>query len=564
MQVPMIGGRQPRIILLKDGTDESQGIAQVISNINACQAVGDSIRSTLGPRGMDKMIQTLGKTTISNDGATILKLLQVVHPAAQTLVDISTSQDAESGDGTTTVTLYACELLAKAKQYLEEGVHPQIIIKNYRTACQLCLDYIREISYSLDDESNRRSLLLKVAQTAMTSKLIATHRDMFSEMVVDAVLALDPRDLRRDLVGIKKVTGGSLTDSFLVQGVAFKKAFSYAGFEQQPKRIPSPRIAVLRVELELKNENTKAEVRINDVKKYQSIVDAEWRIIFNKLDKIVETGANIVVSQLAIGDLATQYFADRGIFCAGRVPEDDLNRLAAATGAQVQTTVTHITAEVLGHCEVFEERQVGAERYNLFTGCPNARTATLVLRGGSEHFIDETERSLEDAIMVVRRSIRQTSIVPGAGSIEMYLSTRLLDHALTIHGKGQLLIGAFAEALQVIPRQLSENAGFDSTDILDRLRQQHNLGEKYTGVDIQNEGVCNAFESHIWEPTQMKVSALTAATEAACLIMSIDETVKNPQSEQADTQQRQQMAGMMRGRGGMMRGRGGRGRGRRG
>jgi T-complex protein 1 subunit eta len=269
-------------------------------------------------------------------------------------------------------------------------------------------------------------------------------------------------------------------------------------------------------------------VRLEDVAQYQSIVDAEWSIIYGKLDAIVKSGASIVLSKLAIGDLATQYFADRKIFCAGRVGEDDLRRVCKATGAVIQTTVSNLVPAVLGTCGRFEEQQIGKERYNLFSGCPQARSSTIVLRGGGEQFIDEAERSLHDAIMVVRRSIRHSSVVAGGGAIEMELSRFLHDHALTIRGKEQLVISAFARALEVIPRQLADNAGFDSTVILNQLRQKHSQpGGTWFGVDIMNEGIVDAMASRVWEPALVKLNALTAATEAACTILSIDETIKS-------------------------------------
>lgn len=299
--------------MLKEGTDTSQGKPQLISNINACQSVVDAVRTTLGPRGMDKLIvDKNGKATISNDGATIMKLLDIVHPAAKTLVDIAKSQDAEVGDGTTTVVLLAGEFLKQIKPFVEEGVHPRIIIKAVRRSLQLCLEKINELAVKINksNAAEFRSLLEKCAATAMSSKLINQQRDFFARMVVDAVLLLDDL-LPLNMIGIKKVQGGALEDSLLVAGVAFKKTFSYAGFEMQPKVYKNCKIALLNIELELKAERDNAEVRVDNVKEYQKIVDAEWNILYNKLAKIHESGAQVVLSKLPIGDVATQYFADR-------------------------------------------------------------------------------------------------------------------------------------------------------------------------------------------------------------------------------------------------------------
>lgn len=526
---------QPQILLLKEGTDTSQGKPQLVSNINACQSVVDSVRTTLGPRGMDKLIvDKNGKATISNDGATIMKLLDIVHPAAKTLVDIAKSQDVEVGDGTTSVVLLAGEFLKQIKPYVEEGVHPRVIIRSVRVSLQLCLEKISEMAVKISkgNADEFRSLLEKCAATAMSSKLIHQQRDFFSKMVVDAVLMLDEL-LPLNMIGIKKVTGGALEDSILVAGVAFKKTFSYAGFEMQPKTYKKCKIALLNIELELKAERDNAEIRVDSVKEYQKIVDAEWNILYNKLAKIHESGAQVVLSKLPIGDVATQYFADRDMFCAGRVPEEDLRRTLKACGGAVMTTVHDLKDSVLGTCETFEERQIGGERFNIFQGCPNARTCTMILRGGAEQFLEETERSLHDAIMIVRRTIQNDSVVAGGGAIEMELSRMLRDHSRTIAGKEQLLIGAIAKALEIIPRQLCDNAGFDATNILNKLRQKHAQGNCWYGVDITKEDISDNFDSCVWEPAIIKVNALTAACEATCLILSVDETIKNQKSVDA-------------------------------
>lgn len=523
---------QPQIILLKEGTESSQGKPQLVSNINACQIVADAIRTTLGPRGMDKLIVGANdKCTISNDGATILKQLDIVHPAAKCLVDIAKSQDAEVGDGTTSVVLITSEILKQLKQYVDEGVHPRVMMRAVRKATQLSLEKISSLAVRIEkgNAEKHRELLERCAATALSSKLIHQQKDFFSKMVVDAVLLLDDL-LPLDLIGIKKVTGGGLEDSLLVAGVAFKKTFSYAGFEMQPKTYIKPKIAILNIELELKAERDNAEIRLDNVEEYQKVVDVEWQILYEKLEAIVNSGAQVVLSKLPIGDVATQYFADRDMFCAGRVPEEDIRRTQKACGGTTISTTKDMRPDVLGSCELFEEKQIGGERYNLFTGCPNARTCTLILRGGAEQFLEETERSLHDAIMIVRRTIKNDAVVAGGGAIEMELSKMLRDYSRTIAGKEQLLIGAVAKALEVIPRQLCDNAGFDATAILNRLRQKHAQGSCWEGVDINNEDISNNMDKCVWEPAVVKRNALEAACEAVCLILSVDETIKNPKA----------------------------------
>lgn len=499
---------------------------------------------------MDKLIHLGRDTTISNDGATIIKLLEVEHPAACALVDIAQSQDHEVGDGTTSVVLLAGEFMRNAKDLLEDGVAPQVIIKAYRQASNLVVAKLLSIAERPGGDSPEEfsNNLLRCAMTSLNSKLISssgvewnmdggvhqTGGEFFGRMAVKAVETLDEhKDL--GLIGIKKVQGGSLADSFLVDGVAFKKTFSYAGFEQQQKFFTNPKILCLNIELELKAEKDNAEICLKDPAQYQSIVDAEWKIIYEKLDHCVASGAQIILSKLAIGDLATQYFADRGLFCAGRVPDDDMKRVCKATNAAVLSTVSKVTPECLGTCGRFEERQVGGERFNLFTECASSKSVTIVLRGGADQFMDEAERSLHDAIMIVRKGMKHQNVVAGGGAIEMELSKYLRDHARTIKGKSQIIMNLYAKALEVIPRCLADNAGFDSIDVLNKLRYMHAKKDEDCsryGVDILTGGVCDTFASYVWEPVDMKRNALFAATEAACLILSIDETVRNPKSEQ--------------------------------
>lgn len=525
----------PTIVVLKEGTDLSQGKGQIINNINACLAIQDTLKPTLGPFGSDILIvSSNGKTTISNDGATILKLLDIVHPAAKMLVDISRAQDAEVGDGTTSVTILAGELLKESKTFIEDGISSHLITKGLRKASELAVAKVKEVALEIkkDDEVEFRHLLERCAKTAMSSKLISKNSDFFTKMVVDSVLSLDQDDLDENLIGIKKVPGGGMEDSLFIDGVAFKKTFSYAGFEQQPKQFTNPKILNLNIELELKAEKDNAEVRVQQVQDYQDIVDAEWKIIFSKLEAIKDTGANIVLSKLPIGDLATQFFADRNIFCAGRVSAEDMDRVIKAVGGRIQSTCSNIDEKDLGTCEDFEEVQIGSDRYNVFKGCPQTRTCTLILRGGAEQVIAEVERSLHDAIMIVKRAVTHNSVVAGGGAIEMEVSKHLRDYAKTVAGKQQLIIAAFAKALEVIPRQLCENAGLDGIELLNKLRSAHAKGENSYGIDFQKESVGNNMKNFIWEPSLVKINSIQSATEAATLLLSVDETIQNEDANQ--------------------------------
>ena len=532
------------ILVLKKGTENTQGKEQIISNIQACLAIVEVIRTTLGPRGMDKMIIGDGGTTISNDGATIIKLLNIEHPAAKSLADVAKSQDNEVGDGTTSVMIFAGELLKEAKQFIEDGMSPQVIINGYWTALQAAREKLSECAVKINDKSeqDKKNLLLRCAQTSLNSKLIANNKEFFSEMIVEAVEKLeDYKD--KDLIGIKHVTGGSITDSFLVDGVAFKKSFSYAGFEQQPKKFENAKVIILNVELELKSEKENSELRISNPEDFQSFVDAEWKIINKKLENIVKSGANVVLSKLPIGDLATQYFADRDVFCAGRVAAEDIERVAKATGACLLQTCNDITEKSLGTCGIFEERQIGAERFNLFQECPKSKTATIIIRGGAEQFIEEAERSMNDAIMIVRRASKATSIVAGGGAIEMELSKYVRNEGMKISGKEQFVVLGFARALEIIPKTLAQNSALDAIEVMNKLRQKHNKEDDCKfGVNCFDGGIIDTYMNYVWEPTILKENVLNSATEAACTIISVDQTVKNPKSEQAiQDQKKRQM-----------------------
>jgi len=533
------------ILLLKKGTENLQGKEEILSNIEACLALVEIIRTTLGPRGMDKMIiSDGGSTTISNDGATIIKLLNIEHPAGKSLVDVAKSQDNEIGDGTTSVMIFAGELLKEAKQFIEDGISPQIIINGFWRGLQLALKKLSECAITINEKSEeeKKNLLLKCAETSLNSKLIANNKEFFSKMIVEAVEKLEGfKD--KDLIGIKHITGGSITDSLLIDGVAFKKSFSYAGFEQQPKKFQNAKIIILNVELELKSEKENSELRISNPEDFQSFVDAEWKIINKKLENIVNAGANVVLSKLPIGDLATQYFADRNVFCAGRVAAEDIERVAKATGACLLQTCNDITEKSLGTCGLFEERQIGAERFNLFMECPKSKTATIIIRGGAEQFIEEAERSMNDAIMIVRRASKATSIVAGGGAIEMELSKYVRNEGMKISGKEQLIVLGFAKALEIIPKTLAQNSALDAIDIINKLRQKHNKEDDCKfGVNCFEGGIIDTYINYVWEPTILKENILNSATEAACSIINVDQTIKNPKSEQAiQDQKKRQM-----------------------
>jgi len=541
---------QPQILVLKEGTEAHQGKQQIVSNINACQAVVEAVRTTLGPRGMDKLVvDQRGEATITNDGATLVKLLDIVHPAAKMLANIARSQDDVVGDGTTSVVLLAGEFLKQSKALIEDGIPPRTIIKAIRKATKVVLDKVKQDAYDLNagGEEEKARMLMRCAGTSMSSKLIANHTEFFSKMVVDAVNSLD-ESLPLDMIGIKKVQGGTLAESQLIKGVAFKKTFSYAGFDMQPKKFDNPTVALLNIELEVKSVRENAEIRVSNLDDYQAMVDAEYKVLFDQCKAVKDAGADIVLSKLPIGDVATQWFADEGMVCAGRVTQEDMKRTLAAVGGAVLTTVSDINKKNLGTCQSFEERQVGDERFFVFKGAQETKgeTCTIILRGGAEQYMAESERSLHDAIMVVRRTLKHQKIVAGGGATEMRLSKYLRDHAGSLMGKEQLVFYAIAKAFEVIPRTLCDNAGFDANNILSKLRQKHadkEVDGSNFGVDIKTENIADNFDACVLEPALVKINAITAASEATCVILSVDQTIKHPKAAQEG------MGGMPQGRG---------------
>nr|XP_027201298.1 T-complex protein 1 subunit eta-like [Dermatophagoides pteronyssinus] len=544
MQAVNAPGLHRPIIILKAGTEASKGKQLVLSNFRACKMISDVVKSTLGPLGQDKLITVNKQTHITNDGATIMNLLMIEHPVAQILADVSQSQDAQMGDGTTSVVLLAAELLEQATCFVEAGAPAALICAGYRRACNLATAYLRRIAvdFSALNPAELRERVEKCAMTPLNSKLLATNRRFFARMVFDGVhqLLQHSDSFNHKLLSIVKVQGGSAEDSHWVQGVVFKKCFSYAGFENAPKQFKQGAlVALLSFELELKAEKENAEIRINNMADYQKVIEAEWQNLIDKLDALVNAQVNVVLSRQCIGDIATQYLADRGVFCAGRVEADDLLRVSLATGGTVLNTVHDLRSEALGRARSFEEVQIGKHRYNVLTAEKPSPVSTIVVRGGAKHYLDEAERSLHDSIMICGRTLQSKLIVAGGGAVEMELYAYLQKAALKEHYRLQPFIQAFARALEVIPLTLAANSGLDSMRTLVQLRKLHHaLAEehRWKGVDcFESSGgpVTNMYEACVWEPYEVKNHMLNVALDAASLIINIDEMITNPSSNPA-------------------------------
>ena len=510
------------LILKKDNSELDKKFI-LHSNIEYCFKIADYIRSTLGPSSMDKILHINNEDNIvTNDGATILNYLNVTHPIAKILVEISKSQDFEVGDGTTSVCLFSAELLSIAKNLIEEGIHPKIISRGFRKSGLIAIQMLNEISeknFNLDLSSFKK-ILMSCCATSLNSKLISGKRHVFSEMIVNICIYMG-KEFDTNMISVKSIAGGGINDSFFIKGIGIKKPFSYAGSEKQFKKYYFPNILAVNLELEIKSEKDNSESRVKNIKNFQAIIDAEWSIIYEKLDKISRAKTNVIFSKLPIGDLATQYFAERGILCGGRVSNDDMTRISKGTFAQIVTSIADINQNTLGKCNLIEEKQIGNERFLILLGC-KIESITIIIRGASENLLEEAKRCLNDGMMVVKKTMKNQTIVGGAGAIEMRLSCRLRKYAETLSGQNQLIMSKYAQALEVIPKTICENAGLDFMPLLSELRYNHYNCNNWSGINVETGKIFDSYGNYIWEPAVIKINALQAATEAACAIITTD------------------------------------------
>lgn len=487
--------------------DTREGKAQLLSNIAAWKTVSDNISKTLGPNGLDKMFVSRDNVLITNDGATIMKNKKFDHPAARLLASISESQDKEAGDGTTSVVLLASELLQKLKQLVKEDFSAQVIVETLEELKKFCIEKLDDLLVDFSDE-----ILYKIAKTAMNSKILKFDGEQFAKIVVDGL-----REEKKMM--IKKVAGGSSKDSVLIDGIAFEKVFTYAGYEQQPKLIKSPKIVCLNIELEWKAEKNNAEMKISGIEEYEKVVDAEWELITNKLKLIVESGANVVLSGLPIGDYATQYFARNNIFCAGRVPSEDLKQISLFCGAKITSSTNFMK---IGSCEMFEEKQIGKKRFNFLTGI--GKVTTVILRGPGNTALDEMERSLNDAVMVVKNTMKHKKVMCGGGSVEMALSKMVRVKASEYSNKQLFVATCVSQALEVVPFTLALNFGLDAVTVIQKLRKLHNLNNRFCGVDVE-KGVAEMKSKNVFEPLVVKKNIIRGAFSAVSSLIMIDTTI---------------------------------------
>jgi thermosome len=504
----------------KTGEDAQQ------NNIEACKTVSSAVRTTLGPKGMDKMmVDSVGDIVVTNDGVTILEEMDLDHPAAQMMVEVAQTQEEEVGDGTTTAVVLAGELLKNAEDLLDQDIHPTVITKGYRLSREKCTDILEQIS--LDADLNDEETLRKVAMTAMTGKSAETARDYLADIAVEAVSSVADESSDRifvdqDSIKVEKKKGSSVEDTDLVQGVILDEEKVHSGM---PSEVEDARIALIDSAIEVKETSTDAEINISDPTQMQNFVEQEEEQLKDMVDAIDEAGANVVLCQKGIDDIAQHYLAKKGIFAIRRVSSGDLDKLSNATGGSIVTSIDEIEESDLGNAGSVEHKHVGGDAMTFVQDCPEAESVSILIRGGTDHVVDEIERAMEDAIGAVTSAVKHGKVVGGGGATEVELAQELRDYADSVGGREQLAINAFADALEVIPRTLAENAGFDPIDSLVELRNQHDSGEEMAGLNVSSGESEELYEQGVVEPRQTKTQAVQSASESAEMILRIDDVI---------------------------------------
>ena len=521
----MIG--QTPIFILKEGTKREKGKGAQFNNISAARAIADSVRSTLGPRGMDKMlVDSMGDVVITNDGVTILKEIDVEHPAAKMLVEVAKTQDDECGDGTTTAVILAGELLKKAEALIEMNVHPTVISGGYRMAAQKARELLEGLAITVTPD--KKDVLTDIAKTAMISKSVSASRDLLAKVAVGAVSAVAEKTdsgswvVDDDNIQVVKKQGGSMDDTQMISGIIIDKEAVHTGM---PKRVEKGKIALIDSAMEVKKTEIDAKIEITDPSQLHAFLDEEENMLRKMVDVVKKSGANVLFCQKGIDDLAQHYLAKAGIYAVRRVKKSDMEKLSKATGANLVTKLDDLRAADLGTANLVEEQKIADDKMTFVTGCKNPKAVSILIRGGTEHVIDEIDRSLNDAISVVSVAVEDGKLVTGGGSTATELALRLRDYAASIGGREQIAIDAFASALEVVPTALAENAGLDPIDILIELRKAHKAGKKNAGVNVFTGKITDMRKEKVLEPLRVGKQGISSATDAAVMILRIDDVI---------------------------------------
>lgn len=518
---------QGQPVILSDQSQRIQGRNAQRMNIMAGRIVAEAVRTTLGPKGMDKMlVDTLGDIVITNDGATILGEMDIQHPAAKMLVEVSKTQEDEVGDGTTTAVVIAGELLKKAEELLDKSIHPTVIVHGYRKANKICQDILEELAEKISPKDKEK--LTWIAMTSMTGKSAERARDTLAQLAVEAALFIaDEKDgmyiVDTDNIKIEKRQGGSTEDTELIKGLILDKNRAHPGM---PENVKDARIALLNCALQVKKTNTDSEIQITNPNQMQSFLDKEEEGLKEMVEQVKKSGANVLFCQKGIDDLALHFLSKAGIFATKDVPNLDMEKLARATGGSVVSNLDDLDKKDLGDAGNVEEKKIAGNEMIFVTDCKSPKAVSILIRGGTEHVIDEVERSLDDALGGVATAIETQKIVAGGGAIEIELVKRLKKEVEKVKGREQLALMAFAEALEVIPRSLAENAGLDTIDEIVKLRAAHEDKEnKWHGLDVMNGEVKDMYEMGVIEPLKVKTQAIKSASEAAEMILRIDDVI---------------------------------------
>ncbi|MBL7051098.1 TCP-1/cpn60 chaperonin family protein [Candidatus Woesearchaeota archaeon] len=521
------------IFIMPDDSKRSSGKNAQKMNISAAKQVAETVKSTLGPKGMDKMlVDSMGDVTITNDGVTILNEISIEHPSAKMIVEVAKTQESEVGDGTTTAVILAGELLKKSEDLLDQEIHPTVIIKGYRLAAEKAQVILNNIAESISEHNNE--LLKNIAITGMTGKGAEVAKEKLSDLAVNAVKSVMEKEngsinIDLDNIKIEKKVGASVEDSEIVEGIILDKEKIHPGM---PKVVKNAKVALIDSPIEIKSTEMDAKIQITDPGQMQSFLDQEEKMIKDMVNKIIKSGADVMFCQKGVDDIAQHFLAKKEIYVCRRVKASDMKKLSRATGAKIITNLDDLSKNDLGNAGVVEESKVGDEDMTYVKKCKNAKSVTLLLRGGTEHVTDEIKRAMDDAIGDVAAAIKVGKVVGGAGSIEIELSRNLDHFANSLSGRERLAVQAFANAMEVIPRTLAENAGLDPIDVITEMKAMHDKGKKWAGVDISNGRTIDVWKMGIIEPLKIKTQALSSAAEVATMILRIDDVIMSESNKE--------------------------------
>ncbi|MBU4502387.1 MAG: TCP-1/cpn60 chaperonin family protein [Nanoarchaeota archaeon] len=516
------------IFILPEGSTRILGRDAQRNNIMAAKLVAETVRTTLGPKGMDKMmVDSLGDVTVTNDGVTILEDIQIEHPAAKMIVEIAKTQEDQVGDGTTTAVIFAGELLKNAERLLEQDVHPTVITKGYRRSAEKAQEILNNLAKPVTIKDT--DILKKIAMTAMTGKGAEAAKELLADIAVKAVIQVEENGkINIDDIKIEKKVGGGTEDSELIQGIVLDKERVHSGM---PKSVNNAKILLLDTALEIKSTETDAKIQVTDPNQLQAFIEQEEKMIKDMTDKIIKSGATVVICQKGIDDLAQHFLSRAGIYAVRRVKKSDMDKLTRATGAKVVSNIKELSKDDLGKAGTVEEQMIGDEEMTYVKECKNAKSVTFLVRGGTSHVVDEAERAVKDAIGDVIAAIKVGKVVGGAGAVEIALARQLRDFANSTSGREQLAIQAFADAVEIIPRTLAENSGLDTIDMLTDMKSKHDAGMEWAGIDVFTGKVVDAWETGVIEPLKIKTQAVKSASEVAELILRIDDVIATSGSE---------------------------------